>query len=443
MNNTLTPLRRLTASLPYLLDPQTGIIKFAEEHPKEAGAPDFFRFIAEAANTNAFGQYQNFAIGGGAATTRDIALAKTLGESIERYCAAIYDPLEFPFCSYELAPFRCVHPSQWALFGQKQHDYPEFMFDRFDVFSPVRWYPVTDISDQTTIHVPASMVFVPYFFYKNGEEAAIVQPISTGLSCHCSYEEAAIGGLCEVIERDDFTITWQAKLARTRIRLSSLSNANLDLVRRFEVAGYEMHMMDISNETRIPGILVVARNRNEKFLPIAVSASVSLDPEEAVRKALEELAHTERYVFQIRNELPRLNAHEDFDNVINQVAHVNYWINHKIAHNADFLFSSDEWMDFSDLPDYSTGNPKEDLAFIATRLAETGYQPLVAEITTPDIESLGITVVRALIPGYNPLHMGYHNRATGGERLWTIPQKLGYEGISRETGDYPFPHPFP
>jgi ribosomal protein S12 methylthiotransferase accessory factor len=52
-------------------------------------------------------------------------------------------------------------------------------------------------------------------------------------------------------------------------------------------------------------------------------------------------------------------------------------------------------------------------------------------------------VVRALIPGFNPLFMGHHIRALGGERLWSVPQKLGYSGVNRATGDNPYPHPYP
>ncbi len=67
----------------------------------------------------------------------------------------------------------------------------------------------------------------------------------------------------------------------------------------------------------------------------------------------------------------------------------------------------------------------------------------MCDVTTEDVRALGLTVVRALVPGYHPLFMGYHLRALGGERLWTIPQRLGYRGITRADGDYPYPHPFP
>lgn len=443
MNDLVAPISRLTNVLPYLLDPKVGIIGRVNEHSIEADSPDFFRFIGSAANTEAFGEYINFAIGGGASITRELALAKTIGEAIERYCSAIYDKEAFPLVSYEKANFPCIHPGDFALYSQDQYDHPEFMFDPFLESSPVRWVEALDLYTNELVYVPASMVYVPYFFYENGDETPIIQPISTGLACHCSFEEAAIGGICEVIERDCFMITWQAKLSRPQICLTTLSESNKDLVRRFEEVGYKIYLMDMSNESRIPGILTVARHMNSGFPSIVVAAAVALSAEEAVKKSLEELAHTERYAYQIKHELPRLDIDPEFDNIVGQVQHINYWLNSDVLRHAEFLFQSNNFKSFEDLEDFETHSPKRNLEHLISTIHKTGYRVLVRNVTTPDVNQLGLHVIKAIIPGYHPLFMGYHKRPLGGERLWTIPQKLGFKGITKEGGDYPFPHPFP
>ncbi|MCC5905702.1 MAG: YcaO-like family protein [Balneolaceae bacterium] len=443
MNELITPIRRLKDTLPDLLDPAVGIISGISEHAIEVDSPSFFRFNGLAANTEAFSEYKNFAVGGGAAITREIALAKTVGECIERYCAAIYDKTEFPLYTYEEAPFQCVHPAQFALFSEAQYRNPEFMFDEFHEHSPVRWVPAKNAVTGRQIYIPASMVYVPYFFYENGDETPIVQPISTGLSCHCSYEEVVIGGISEVIERDCFMITWQAKLSRDKIIISTLDNENRDLVERFEAVGYKIHLMDISNETGIPGILATGIHEETGFVPLVVAAAVSLNPGEAVRKALEELAHTERYAYQIKHELPRLKEIEDYDNVLGQVHHVNFWVNPKVSRHAEFLYASDVYKSFDEIPDYSQINPEADMHKLIEIITASGYDVLIRDITTPDVASLGFTVVRAVIPGYHPLFMGYHKRPMGGHRLYEIPQKLGYNGMKKGDGDNPYPHPFP
>lgn len=436
-----TPLARLADALPAIVDDYVGLIGNVRQHPAEIDSPRFFRYNCSAANTEAFGDYRNFAVGGGAATTRDMALAKAIGEAIERYCAAIYDKADLPLFAYADAPVDCIAPSQFVLYSKAQHAFPGFMFDPFLDSSPVRWALARDLFTGRNVHVPAAMVYVPYFFYQDGEETPITQPISTGLSCHCSYEEAAIGALCEVIERDCFMITWQAHLARPRIRPETLSRANRDLLARFEAVGYRVHLVDISNESRVPTVMAVARH-GTAFVPLVVAASTALSGEEAVRKALEELAHTERYAFQIKGEIARVPHDPEYDNILGQVDHVNFWVDPAHAPHADFLHASGEWRDENELASFEGATPAASLDVLVRRLHDTGYRALVADITTPDVAELGMRVVRGLIPGYHPLFMGYHNRPLGGERLWRVPQLLGYPGL--EAGrDYPFPHPFP
>ncbi|MDR3397043.1 MAG: YcaO-like family protein [Pandoraea sp.] len=439
---THAPLSRLTDIFPYLLDEHVGLINQVREHPAEADSPKFLRFNCTAANTEAFGEYQNFAIGGGAATTRSMALAKAIGEAIERYCAAIYDKRELPLVAYEKARFECVHPSEFVLYSDEQYAFDGFMFDPFTTASPVRWAPAVDLSTGDLTHVPAAMIYVPYFFQEGGDESAITQPISTGLSCHCSYEEAALGGLCEVVERDCFSITWQARLSRPRIRNTTLSACNRDLVARFEDVGYHIHLMDMRNETGVPAVLAVGRHSRD-FLPIIVAASAAPSAEEAVRKALEELAHTERYAFQIKSEIEPLACDTEFDNILGQVDHVNFWTNPANARHAEFLFTSERTIDFCEMTSLPGETAGEQLTQLVSRIESSGYRALVCDITTPDVRDLGLTVVRALVPGYQPLFMGYHHRALGGKRLWTIPQRLGYVGITLAEGDFRYPHPFP
>jgi ribosomal protein S12 methylthiotransferase accessory factor len=39
--------------------------------------------------------------------------------------------------------------------------------------------------------------------------------------------------------------------------------------------------------------------------------------------------------------------------------------------------------------------------------------------------------------------MGYGLRSLGGHRLWSVPQALGYPGVTPAGGDNPVPHPYP
>jgi ribosomal protein S12 methylthiotransferase accessory factor len=443
MTKPTPSLRRLCDALEYLVDPKVGIIRYVIEAPQEAGAPDFFRCFSLACNTHPFSRQANFARAGGASADRGAALAKAVGEAVERYCAAFYDLDELPQFSYRDAPFLCAPPEEFALYSPEQYSRPGFDFVPFGPDTPVRWVPAMDPLTGRTWHVPAAMVFVPYTFNLNAGEMPITQPISTGLACHCSPAEAAASAVCEVIERDAFLITWQARLSTPHIRLETLSPGNLDLIRRFEQAGYSVTLLNITLDLGVPTVLAVARGWAPDVPAITVAASTNLSPEEAVRKSLEELEFTRTFCQKIKSRDPHLIPEVDCGNVKEQRDHLNYWCDHAHAELADFLTASESRVAFPDLESLATGDPARDLQVLLQRVRALNYRVLLADVTTADVGELGLTVIRAIIPGFHPLVVGHHRRALGGSRLWEVPPKLGYPGINRTSGDNPLPHPYP
>ena len=436
-------LRRLFDALEYIVDERVGIVRFVLEVPRQPGSPDFFHFFAQACNTRSFSGQANFGKTGGASTERRVAMAKAIGEAIERYCGAIYELTELPLHSYADAPFQCVHPSAYALLSPEQYQQAGMVFVPFEEKTTVRWVSALDPLGGETWHVPAAMVYVPYICHRGDGDNPIAQPISTGLACHCSYAEAAISAICEVIERDAFTITWQAMLCHPQIRVESLSARNRDMVSRFERAGYAITLLNITLDTGVPTILALSRGTLGDTPALVPAASASLDPEEAVGKSLEELEHTREYCQKIMMHFPRLKPDPDYGNINSQIGHLNFWCDHANAPLANFLFDSPERIDFDEIPSLSTGDCAQDLRVLLEKVRAVDHRVLLCDLTTPDVSHVGLAVVRAVIPGFNPLVVGHRIRSLGGKRLWTVPQKLGYAGITRDGGDNPIPHPYP
>jgi ribosomal protein S12 methylthiotransferase accessory factor len=287
------------------------------------------------------------------------------------------------------------------------------------------------------------MVVLPYRYDPDNGELPIAQSISTGLACHRSPEEAAVSAICEVIERDAFTITWQARLDVPRIRTETLSDRSRDLVERFERTGSAVVLFNLAMDHGVPTILSVLRAWNAGEPALVFAASTDPDPEKAARKSLEELAHTRRLAQQLTADLPPLAAAPDYENVVNQDCHVRLYCDQANVPLADFLFASDERVDFHGIGNLATGDPGRDLEILVGKVRAVNHRVLLADLTTEDVESLGLAVVRALIPGFHPLFMRHSLRALGGARLYEVPQELGYEGITRESGDNSAPHPYP
>jgi ribosomal protein S12 methylthiotransferase accessory factor len=440
---TSATFRRLYDVVEYLVDDSIGIVRAVAESPRAPGTPDFFHFGAVACNTRAFTRQENFSATGGAAADRDSALAKAIGEAVERYCSAIYDIDDLPLTAYDQAPFPCVPPNAFALYSAEQYQSPGFIYVPFEDSTPVRWVAARDLGTGEEIYVPAGMVYVPYAYYRGTGDSPIAEPISTGLACHLSSEEAMLAALFEVIERDAFTITWQARLARPQIRIETLSDANFDLIRRFERAAGSVTVLDITLDTGVPAILSVLRHSWPGAPALVFAAAADLNPEKAVRKSLEELAHTRRYMQQINSELPRLVPEPNYENVVDQITHLNLYCDPTNAPLADFIFKSEERIAFDEIENLATGHPKRDLKTLVARVQAVNHRALVVDLTTPDVSELGFTVMRGVIPGFHPLQMGHRYRALGGYRLWEVPQRLGDPGITRESGDNSAPHPFP
>lgn len=427
-----------------IVDDKVGLISILEEVRPEPGAPNFFHFRAKASNTVAFARETNFRDSGGAATTRDGAMAKAIGEALERYSPALFDVEQLPLFAWQNAPSAAVHPDEFALYTADQYEQPGFPWLPFRADTEVRWSSATDLHRGTDILVPACRVFMPYNFYLGSGDSPIDQPISTGLACHGSYAKAANVGFCEVIERDAVMIAWQARISPPAIRIETLPDDLYDIVQRFESRGLKVDMFDITTDNKVPTILSTLRGLSPEQSALVVAAAASLDPEEAARKSLEELAHTRRYCQWVKTYAPRLVPDPPaFDCVVDQMTHLGFYVDHGNLHYASFLYASDRRVDFDSLRNLATGDDVADLNVVVAAIAGTGERPLVADLTSSDVASLGLTVVRAIVPGYQPLHMGFQLRSRGGRRLYDVPQRLGHRGIQPGEPDNAAPHPYP
>jgi ribosomal protein S12 methylthiotransferase accessory factor len=426
------------------VDDHVGIVQNVQENRREAGAPDFVYYVAQTCNTKALNPThdQGCIWGSGVSTDRSIAKAKAVGEAIERYCAANYLTEEFPLASSESAPFPCVQPEEFALFSTKQHSQPGFPYVPFGRQSNVRWVPAFDLHTKETRYVPAAMVFLPYVCKKDGGEQAFTPQISTGLACHTNATLAAFSGICEVIERDAFAITWQARLVRPKIRLETLSPRNADLLARLRRPGATVILLYLGMDHEIPVILSAMTSTVPDAPALVVAAAAHLDPEQAVQKSLEELAQLASFAQTVKSTRPRFSPGARWERVVDPTSHAAVYFDHANTHLADFLFTSRAQIDFGEIKNISTQNPTSDLRLLVEKVHAVKHRVLVADVTTEDVRSLGLVVLRALIPGFHPLYMGHRFRALGGTRLWEVPQKLGYSAISRVRSDNPFPHPF-
>lgn len=437
-------LQRLLGAWDELVDDRVGVIQRVTQMTPDDDEPSFFHTHSDACDTSAFSKLANFRGNGGVSSDRYIALAKAIGEGVERYCAAIFDYDRLVLAAYEELPQRATPPAAYALHTPAQHADPQFPWQPFEETTPVLWTRGGSLLDGEPVLVPAAMVYVPFHYLLDQRDTPIVQPISTGLACGASPAEAAISGLCEAVERDAFTLTWQARMSRPRIAADTLPDSAQALIERFAAADIRVAVMDITTDIEIATVMTIALSDADSSPAIAVAAATDPSPEHALVKSLEELAHTRRYARLVMQHTPELpvDVAAGHPQIVEQAHHLRFYCPQSAKRFAEFAWSSPEVRDFAELPDRAAGSASRELDALLTAVADRGIDVISCDLTTPDISALGLAVTRIVAPGLHPLFMGYRIRALGGQRLATVPQLLGFPAVA-DAGDNPYPHPFP
>jgi ribosomal protein S12 methylthiotransferase accessory factor len=107
----------------------------------------------------------------------------------------------------------------------------------------------------------------------------------------------------------------------------------------------------------------------------------------------------------------------------------------------DFLRKGKRVVQLRRTPAFLQG--KNCIAALQRHLAELGHEMYAVDLTTPDVASCGYFVVKVLIPSLQPLEGDHSHRFLGGNRLYTLPERLGYPGERSFESLNPLPHPYP
>jgi ribosomal protein S12 methylthiotransferase accessory factor len=81
------------------------------------------------------------------------------------------------------------------------------------------------------------------------------------------------------------------------------------------------------------------------------------------------------------------------------------------------------------------------LASTLNRLREKGLDTFAVELSTDEALRSGIRVVKAIIPGLQPISFNYRARYLGHPRLYEAPAQMGYESHKEEDLNH-LPQPF-
>ncbi len=378
-------------------------------------------------------------------TSVEEAISRAFGEFAERYLLSRDDRTQFVRASYHDLTHRGVRaldPRTVAgLSDEFRLAHPNHRVSDETVFAWVegRLFPFWQ-----NILVPAQLVFVPYASGRG--EPRIRQPLTTGAAFGWTFAEALWRGLAEVLERDAFMITWLARLTPPRIDLGSVRDPIVrKLIADYASIGIEAHAFDITTDAKVPTTLALLLDRTGAGPAVIVGCRTSFDSTLALRDALRQ-AHNVRAAT-----VPSVRAWREAgsppveigDSIPNRIL---FWASPSRSADIAFLFVNPDHLErassFQRHPEpakggrrISGGGPLWSL-FRAWRALPPSFGELIAvDVTPTKLKPFG-RVVKAILPGAQPLHLSETFPNFGGERLRKIIERSGTAGV------HTVPHPF-
>lgn len=291
------------------------------------------------------------------------------------------------------------------------------------------WTPATKLSNGRATWVPAQLVSARYATHDGKTEAVLRTSNSNGLATHATFEDAALSGLLELIERDAFMITYHNKISAPKIDPRTIRSARtrelLDMFERFELT---CDFLVLPSDIPAHSIACVIKDASGEGPAFALGAKAHFDPEIALLGALTEsyaVWHLARVLGLYQQELPP----EPWDTV----QRLAFWAKPENARTLD-------WMTDGALIALPDAFPESSARELAGLLAQDGIDAAAVRMSGDALEKLGFHTVCVVSPELQPLSLEGNVPYLGGKRLQSVPVKLGYES---RTMPPTILHPFP
>ncbi len=272
---------------------------------------------------------------------------------------------------------------------------PRLSISAFHARRKILWIEAQDWLNETAKFVPFEMVHANYSLPLPTGSGCFVMS-SNGLASGNDLNEAALHGLCEVIERDATTL-WvlssPAEQAARRVDLDSIDDpACRSLLEAYRKASVSVGVWDITSDLCIPtfACMIVEAERS-KLRVLYPTHGMGCHPvrEVALSRALTEAA---------QGRLTFISGARD-DSGVDKYRHAQ---GEQQWHAAQARLRGPSPRKLADCPSYPAESVDDDLAFVLSRLRACGIgEALITDLTD---EKLGIPVARAIVPGLEPLY---------------------------------------
>jgi len=406
-----------------------------------ADEPKFFQYFAKIIDLS-----EKKGVGHGTASgfsffSQKLAALKCLLEALERYALKNYDPGSLVFAPSSSLKKPYLALSSIASFSDRQRSANPLL--SIDYNGPFSWIPGKQLLSLKDAYIPAQLVYLSY--RRKPGEGLLRLPISTGAASGTAYSASVYRGLCEIIERDAFMITYLNKLPRARVPLEKTKNEDirklLDIIKNYDLKAYSF---DITTDLGIYSFLSVIYDKTGLAAAISTGLKSSLNPTEALLGSLQEAIHPRTWLRREKDNFSGNRA--DLMKPVELSPRGLLWSSLNAVSQLDFLLKSTTiTKPIDEYKDESEKTSEANLRKTVTLLQKHGYDAYAVDITPnlPSLKNTKFNVVMTIVPQLQPLYLDERFPFLGGNRLYTVPVTLGYfKKPKKESELHEFPHPF-
>lgn len=429
----------------HLVSNVSGIVRSLERVHKDITEPAFpYIYRAEIANHRFMDDPKDaFIVASGKGFSHKAGQLSALGEAVERYASANWDEDRIFRGAASDINYQVLDPSRLVLFAE--HQYNELKYDPYSSDKPIGWVKVRSLTSGKLLAVPALAVLMAY--ETQGKEPFLFPITSNGLAAGATLADAILSGAYEVIERDTFLYVWLNMLPSQRVDSATHPSPEIrSMVLSYARRGVQLELFRLPTDHDVFVFMGIAVDENaEGNGPAAVvGLGASHDPVRAAASALVEAVQV-RPALRIKlrqNQVCRRLGEllENPQAVTSLEDHDLLYSNIRMLGQFDFLRNTE--VSHFDWEIRTPKDPRQCLQHLNTQLSEIGTELLYANLTSHDIAHTGVSVVRVIIPDFQPMHFGFKERRLAATRLYAMPQVLGFQQSPSQIKNLnPFPHP--
>jgi len=298
----------------------------------------------------------------------------------------------------------------------------------------LKWVPAWSMLESRVVHVPASLV---YLNVPLTPAERIALPITTGCAAYTSYAGALMRGLLEVIERDAISLVWLLRLSLPRIEIDVIPEELEGAWRQYERASPKLEYLffDATTDVGVFTVYALQIAHDDARVHTLVSCATDINPAVAIAKAIRDLTHLRT---ALRHERPIPSNWDEFVDVLDGAT---FMAQQSQAAGFNFLKRAPSRCALSRLLRGPTCREEEALADVIGRFRGLGLDVYAVDLTTDEALRCGMRIVRAIVPGLQPLSFSYRTRYLAHSRLYSAPARMGQTTVT-EPDINPLPQPF-